>query len=305
MNSSSSLTLTSIAKLVSIRLSRLCDFYKQSELEKYRQPYIAATNKKTMLDKIFAIGGRHALITIGSEIGSMRDDPLLQYALDCQSPSIFFDRWTRFEKYSHTQNRVKIKPQNHSAEFSRYCIEGGLPSSEENLLICGLMISFLEGIGCQDLECSVRSRVQSSETVIWESGSPLQNIEKVDTDFSTWTLRWSDCGRPHLQISDALQDKIVELIHTDASKKWRLHDISQAIGSSSRSIQRRLASQGSSYSQLLLKTRVQKASQLLIRSKLRIVDIAFITGFSDTAHLSRVFYRLFAITPSRFRQEFA
>jgi len=68
-------------------------------------------------------------------------------------------------------------------------------------------------------------------------------------------------------------------------------------GMSERTLQRRLAEGGSTYSQIVQEARFSIASDLLADLQLNISDIAFAAGYDNAPHFSRAFKRLTGITP--------
>jgi AraC-like DNA-binding protein len=65
----------------------------------------------------------------------------------------------------------------------------------------------------------------------------------------------------------------------------------EAAGLSVRTLQRRLADHGRTYSQLLEEARHQAALQLLGDKSVKIVDVALELGYSDPANFARAFRR--------------
>jgi AraC-like DNA-binding protein len=81
-----------------------------------------------------------------------------------------------------------------------------------------------------------------------------------------------------------------------------VHRTARAFGISSRSLQRRLAEFGTSYSELLAEVRLDTACDLLVESDHRIADIAAQLGFAGTSSFSRTFQRLMKIQPGAYRK---
>lgn len=78
-------------------------------------------------------------------------------------------------------------------------------------------------------------------------------------------------------------------------------DIAREAGQSVRSLQRRLAEQGLSFSQLLLQVRRELAELYLADPARTITEIAFLLGFQDTSSFSRAFKSWTSVTPKAFR----
>lgn len=71
---------------------------------------------------------------------------------------------------------------------------------------------------------------------------------------------------------------------------------------STRTLQRKLAEVGLSYSALIEEARFRKAAELLRNSSERVIDIAFALGYSDPAHFTRAFRRMSGTTPRVYRK---
>lgn len=82
-----------------------------------------------------------------------------------------------------------------------------------------------------------------------------------------------------------------------------LADVAEIAGVSTRTLQRKLAHVGLSYSHILDTVRYEHASQLLRDTDCRIIDVAFSSGYTDPAHFSRAFRRMTGVTPRQFREQ--
>ena len=77
--------------------------------------------------------------------------------------------------------------------------------------------------------------------------------------------------------------------------------VAAALHLSSRSLQRKLADEGSSYTQLLTETRQELARSYLADPRSSISEIAYLLGFSDTSSFTRAFKRWEGVSPSDYR----
>lgn len=73
------------------------------------------------------------------------------------------------------------------------------------------------------------------------------------------------------------------------------------VGMSTRSLQRRLAGEGLSYSRLVDQVRFNLAADLLKDPSTHLIEIAFELGYTDAANFTRAFRRWTGTTPSQFR----
>lgn len=81
----------------------------------------------------------------------------------------------------------------------------------------------------------------------------------------------------------------------------QIETMAKIVGLSVRSLQRRLAANDRSYSQIIAEARYQAATRLLSNADIRITDIAFELDYSDSAHFTRAFKRWAGVTPREYR----
>ncbi len=93
------------------------------------------------------------------------------------------------------------------------------------------------------------------------------------------------------QIGDALSEGVPTLA-----------DVAGRLGMSSRTLQRRLSTDGLAYQDLVLDARKTLSEQLLRRTDYALAEIAFLTGFSDQSTFTRAFKRWHGKTPASFRR---
>jgi AraC-like DNA-binding protein len=86
-----------------------------------------------------------------------------------------------------------------------------------------------------------------------------------------------------------------------ASGQSHIDELAEAVGLSRRTLQRRLAAAGTTYSQLVDDARIHAALPMLGDPDLRVTDIAFELGYSHPAHFTRAFRRWAGVTPSEYR----
>ena len=81
-----------------------------------------------------------------------------------------------------------------------------------------------------------------------------------------------------------------------------LAHMAEAAGMSTRSLQRRLATSGASFTRLADEARFEAAAPLLRDPGLRITDVAVELGYSDAANFTRAFRRWAGVPPEVFRR---
>ena len=76
-------------------------------------------------------------------------------------------------------------------------------------------------------------------------------------------------------------------------------------GFSDRTLQRRLAREGSSFSQVIDQMRCQKACGMLAESDSKLIDISLFLGYKDAPSFSRAFRRWCGLSPREYRRQLA
>lgn len=87
-----------------------------------------------------------------------------------------------------------------------------------------------------------------------------------------------------------------------ASGDVRCAAVARALGTSSRTLQRRLAEEGTSHQQLLDEVRRELSVRYLAERQLGIGEIAFLLGYSEPAAFHRAFKRWLGQSPAAFRR---
>lgn len=104
---------------------------------------------------------------------------------------------------------------------------------------------------------------------------------------------------PELDFFSSLKQAIATLLRDGYPD---IHLVSQITGTSLRTLQRRLAEEGLTYSRLVEQVRFNTAIRLLQDPSLKLLNIAIELGYSDAAHFTRAFKRWTGISPREFRQ---
>lgn len=82
-----------------------------------------------------------------------------------------------------------------------------------------------------------------------------------------------------------------------------LEEVAKALAMSPRSLRRKLESEGTHYKSVLDQERQQIAEQLLRGSNMKLDELAFHLGYTDSASFSRAFRRWTGCSPGEFRNQ--
>ncbi|MGN7471093.1 helix-turn-helix domain-containing protein [Brevibacillus sp. SAFN-007a] len=101
----------------------------------------------------------------------------------------------------------------------------------------------------------------------------------------------------------SLVDKAIRLIEEQFSEKMTLHALASQVGCQERQLQRLFkAALAVGPMEYLLRVRVEKAKELLLKLNVPLMHIAESVGFSDSYYFSRLFKKYVGISPSQFRK---
>ncbi|MCY1179300.1 HTH-type transcriptional regulator VirS [compost metagenome] len=104
--------------------------------------------------------------------------------------------------------------------------------------------------------------------------------------------------------SEGLRARVVALLGAQLARgEPDRGALAAALGLSERTLQRRLADEGSSYQQLLNDTRRHLAERHLEEGRLPIAEIAVLLGYSEPSVFFRAFRQWTGLTPGEYRQK--
>lgn len=121
------------------------------------------------------------------------------------------------------------------------------------------------------------------------------------------TVHWkpasgSRCEAPPGEDLHDLRTRLQQLLSGDLLHPWTLEEAGVRLSLSRRSLQRALWQEGTTFSEMLQRARVDAAHALLWDERLPLTDAVFCTGFSDHAHFTRTFRRYNDGPPSALRE---
>lgn len=104
--------------------------------------------------------------------------------------------------------------------------------------------------------------------------------------------------------SGSLSGAILQLIRAYAGDGWlKVHQAAEVAGMSARTMQRGLASEGRTYSDVLAEVRATIAGEMLERTDASMSEIARELGYVDQSGFSRAFRRWASVPPTMFRAQ--
>lgn len=146
---------------------------------------------------------------------------------------------------------------------------------------------------------------QPQSRLVFSSG--ILDLPLITADPVATRLAREQCERELQSVSQEVrQDPFVsrarQLMKAESRGFLSAEQLSDALAVSPRTLKRKLADQGTSYSELLEHLRLQRSMLLLENAELSVQEVADRVGYSDTANFTRAFKRWTGVTPQAFRQ---
>ena len=273
--------------------------------------------KRLLLQSAVMQGGLTTLLKLGQGIKHLTNETAHQALCSATSVDDLLRRWIKLECYLHSRHRIQVLESCSQKMTVRHHALPNFPEPqiEEDLVILGVLAALIEEIGAQHL------RVYLGDLEVFPicNSSDLTRTISLNSS-STWTFAWDAMNPIVANLSkrneplgnfiplrnwQELTQKIAAHLATNLIMPPALSELASLHGFSSRSLQRKLAVEGLTFSRLVSVIRSQLASHALLRSNQSIAEIGFVTGYADQAHFTRDFKKTVGLPPAKFRESFA
>ncbi len=283
-----------------------------------RSETVPVTRKFELLDAAWRHGGARLLLRIGGVLHDpqLPPQPVLLLLQNISSMQDFVQKYQQLWRALNTSNRVNvIEMDGRHAIVEHVVASGGLPEAVESLHTCGLGTAMVELLGAVDLEVQLVHDASSS-SLVYKNG---EYFEPEPGKVNRWLFRWSAFA-PRRRIAgldeylhstarlppleDTLEPahRVAQLIREAPAKAWTVAAAAHELGLSARSLQRALAAERTTFTELLWRTRVVLAQERLRKDDRTVSEVARELGFSDAAHLSRRFSAATGVPPTEWRR---
>jgi AraC-like DNA-binding protein len=162
---------------------------------------------------------------------------------------------------------------------------------------CGAVKSYDEYFGCPvyfgQSSNLIALRAETLQVFSPTVNTALLRLLNAQLDQALQTR--SDMGSPSARVRGLLTDEVVESMASAT-------EVARMLGVSVSTMNRRLAVEGVTFSDLLAQKRRQLAERLLTCSELPIAEIAARVGYGENATFTRSFYRWTGMSPRAFRR---
>jgi AraC-like DNA-binding protein len=260
--------------------------------------HVALDAKRTVLATIAARYGRTVLFRLGQGIRDLPEEPLLIALRAASDPRDLMRRWQRLERFAHSRHRIEqVELGPHRVRWKHVSLKQGTsPSTEEDLIVFGVLIELVSLIGTRD------ACFRFAGANEWLDSQVFAIDNSAFLDAATVELMWNPMAAAvHEQPTfNSYSDQVRLLLERDLCNEWTIAEMSRVLGTSPRALQRKLAHEGSSFGALRRAVRLTHASRLLVYSEHSMAEVGYLSGFSDQAHFTREMKRATAMTPRQF-----
>lgn len=273
-------------------------------------PHVNLSAKRVLLAQAFEDFGASPIVQAGFDIQKMPDNPLSFAMIRTTSVDCVMDRFFKLQKYFHSKHRLQLlRREKNMVEMQHVSTTTEKPRIYEDLLLGGLMAGILSQYGCTNL------RLDFNDKNIIKDGH-VNTPFVPDPDSSIFIICWDDIIRPDIGQIEVETTKMGAFIATakrtysarierciaeDPIRKWSVARMAKEFCLSSRSLQRRLTEEGTSYRDCILAARCRCAIYYMTEESENLTAVGFLAGFSDAAHFSREFKKNMGLLPSNFK----
>ncbi|MCB9665111.1 MAG: helix-turn-helix transcriptional regulator [Alphaproteobacteria bacterium] len=268
-------------------------------------PTLPRAVQRRHLDAVAEEGGEPAVLLLARGAFAHASEPLVYALLNAASVGALIDKEQRLNRYFHSHHRVRVEELGPEVlELDHVTLDGAHPARVESLFVLGLHLELLAEIGCAGVRATLPASSDPA-AVVFRDGAVRPPIPAGAAH--RWRMTWTGF-RPRRAWTPGLDavlakasvavdleggpravDLVRALVGVDLTHRWSLPEVARRLGRSTRSLQRALGTEGTSFLRVLEDARLAQADTLLADPAVPITEIAWRCGFSDTSHFSRRF----------------
>lgn len=268
------------------------------------------TAKHVLLDMLFEVAGFKGVFEAGRGFSTLPDDPLLDALSRSSSAAELMRRWMRLERFGHATHRTVLREAlADTLVLEHVCMNGSIISATQDMFIWGVMVGLSERVGFVVKSVHVMHHPDAPETLVWSRG--VWDVESLLGATSHVRFRFEEHApykmesvhrdEPESCTKGSWSERLRALISRDLLASWTIAQAALVLHTSSRQLQRMLHAQDTSFTQVIHRERLDMACVMIREGECSLTEIAFCTGFSDSAHFTRIFRRYMDVPPMAYR----
>jgi len=243
-------------------------------------------------------------------------DPILFVLLNSDQIDVLIEKEARLSRTIHSRHIVRIlEHTENSIRLEHVSTVEDPPRFTENLASAGQHIVLLELLGCRGLTLRL-PKGRDPSAYVYDRGT---YADPGHTGCGEWLFSW-DTFEPTRQPMPGLDEVLLagetrselaevsetvagieRIVRSDMARTWTVREVANRLDTSTRSLQRALASESARFSDVVDQLRVTEAKRLLESTELTVTEIGYVCGFADTSHFSRRFKTRIGTSPSAHR----
>lgn len=283
---------------------------------------VPLTHKQQVVAAIVRTGGLALLWRLAQQVQHIAGEPLYLALCGAHDPHDFLARWLRLERHVHASHHVLLRERSVQSLWLEHAGRGssGPPQVAESVAVLGVWIGALALIGTPNMVVEVSGVQVHGPGSVGDWPSPTQLAGSSGQD---WRLQWSPTSSsasspwpprsrlngPHTAADPTVTDlpweepaaSVARWLLRDPAGHLRVADAAAALGLSPRTLQRRLATAGTGFGELLGEVRVRLAAAWLVEREATLAEVSFRCGYADQPHFTREFTRRAGLSPARYR----
>lgn len=295
------------------------DVVQECRCQWQKRGYTGEPDRTTLVESLLSKYGPQRFLTYCEKFPSHAPiSPKFFLLYNSASPGSLVKKVSFHAPLFHPTRRLEVVEEGNSYFIVEdVYFAGHPPVPADDMFVCSILKGVLREYGCCDIEVEWEA-VRSIElyNILTSIGIQPLAIEK----FTRWRYRWRRFERSyHIEgmddfcleklngtkenATDSLIFHLQRLLEEDLARRPPIEKLAAELNMSTRTLQRKLKSQGTSYAKLYNELRIKAAEKLLLTSSMTLSEISLFSGFNDNAHLCREFNKKHRLTPSRFRRQ--
>ncbi|MDD9934492.1 MAG: AraC family transcriptional regulator [Myxococcales bacterium] len=276
---------------------------------------VPVETQRRLLEEVAARGGEAALLTLAGALGGATDQPLLFVMLNSRSVDDFLDKEQRFNRFFHSDHRVRVLERAERRVVLEHHGERDTPARVESLYVLGIHLEMFGLLGCQELSFALADSSEPTRRLQRGTG-----LELPAGGCARWRIGWerftprrepmpgldelllAQAAPRDLAEDDSVAGRVERIVAGDLAHRWTLGEVAAALHTSGRTLQRELSQADTSFSRVLDRIRVQSAARMLRDPARSVTEVGYVCGFSDGAHFSRRFKAHMGAPPASWRK---
>lgn len=264
---------------------------------------IAEREHHDQLRRLWTEEGAAAVFAAGFRVGRHGRGPLIDVLASSADVIQLVHRYARLEPMFHMGHRCVVTATSGAATVRHVARVGTGPHVADSVFVCAAFVGMSLRIGTRGLTVSIVDDA-GHEIVVWPRTS-INGLVRLTTPLR-WNLGWPSSRRNQHRAPDAdrTADALRALVVASPERQWSLASVAAELHLSTRTMQRRMISAGTTTQRTIIDGRVDAALGWLCRTDVSATTIAHICGFADLSHLSREVRRRHGMPPGTFRRRF-